>query len=106
MTRRRIMAALLAVLMVGAAPAAAHDQYRVIGTIARVTAKTLAVTQSRDGRTISMELDEATHVTRDRKKVDATELKTGLSVVVDALGDSLEQLVVVEVRIVRPRAKK
>jgi hypothetical protein len=101
-----MMAALWAVLVVGAAPATAHDQYRVIGTITKVTTTTLDVKQTRDGKTISMAMDEATRVTRTRKKVEATELKTGLSVVVDALGDSLEQLVVVEVRIVPSPTKK
>jgi hypothetical protein len=53
-----------------------------------------------------MATDEATVVTRDKKKVGATELKVGLSVVVDANGDSLEDLVVLEVRIVPSPTKK
>ena len=106
MTRRHMILGLLAALVVGAAPAAAHDDYRIIGTIAKTTAKTLDVKQIKDGKTISMRTDEATLVTRDKKKVSATELKTGLSVVVDARGDSLEDLVVLEVRIVPSPAKK
>jgi hypothetical protein len=102
---RLLMAALLAVLSV-AAPAMAHDDYRVIGTIARVTAKTMDVKQTKDGKTISMTLDEATLVTRDKKKVDVAELKPGLSVVVDGRGDSLEELVVLEIRIVPSPTKK
>ena len=100
MTRRLMIAGVLAGLVVGMAPAAAHDDYRIIGTITKVTANTLDVKQTKDGRTIAMATDEATLVTRNEKKVSATELKVGLSVVVDANGDSLEDLVVLEVRIV------
>jgi hypothetical protein len=106
MTRRFMILGVLAVLVVRAAPAMAHDDYRIIGTIAKVTAKILDVKQTKDGKTISMRTDEATLVTRDKKKVGAAELKAGLSVVVDARGDSLEDLVVLEVRIVPPPTKK
>jgi hypothetical protein len=39
-------------------------------------------------------------VTRDKKPVERTELKTGAHVVVNARGDSLEDLVAVDVRLV------
>ena len=106
MTRRLMIAGVLAGFIVGMAPAAAHDDYRIIGTITNVAAKTLDVKQTKDGKTISMRTDGATLVTRDKKKVSATELSTGVSVVVDASGDSLEELVVLEVRIVPSSAKK
>ena len=106
MTRRLMMAALLAGLVFGTAPVMAHDDYRIIGTIAKVTSKTLDVKQTKDGKIISMAVNGNTLVTRDKKKVDATELKTGVSVVVDARGDSLKDLLVVEVRIVPAAAKK
>jgi hypothetical protein len=105
MTRQLIFAGVLAGLIVGTAPAAAHDDYRIIGTITKVTANTLDVKQTKDGKTIAMATDEATLVIRDKKKVSATELKVGLSVVVDANGDSLEDLVVLEIRIVPPAKK-
>lgn len=106
MTRRLMMAGVLAALIVGVVPAAAHNDYRVIGTITKVTAKTLEVKQTKDGRTISMDIDEATTISRGKQKVSAKELKTGLRVVVDASGDSLDDLFVMEVRIVPPPAKK
>ena len=53
-----------------------------------------------------MATDEATLVTRDKKKFSATELKAGLSVVIDASGDSLDDLVVLEIRIVPSATKK
>jgi hypothetical protein len=101
----RFMLATLATVTVGLAPALAHDDYRIIGTITRVTATALDVRQTKDGRTIAMTTDSATLVTRDKKKVERAELKTGLNVVVDARGDSLEDLVVLEVRLVPPPAK-
>lgn len=105
MTRRLMMAALLAVIVTGTAPVAAHDDYRVIGTITKVTAKTLDVKQTKDDTIISMTVNGATVVTRDKKKVDTGELKIGLSVVVDARGDSLKDLVVIEVKLVPSPAK-
>ncbi len=106
MKRRLMIAGILSVFVVGASPAAAHEDYRVIGTITKVTAKTLDVKQTKDDKTVSMAMDETTLVTRDKTTVGATELKTGLSVVVDAHGDSLEELLVLEVRIVPSLAQQ
>lgn len=108
MTRRRMMTMLAAVALVAASamPAMAHDEYRIIGTIVKVTAKTLDVKQTKDGRVIGMDIIDTTIVTRDAKKVAATELKPGLSVVVDARGDSIDELEVAEIKIVPPPSKK
>ena len=106
MKRRLMLAGILSLLIVGALPAAAHEDYRVIGTIAKVTATTLDVKQTKDDKTISMAMNEETIVTRDETTVGASELKTGLSVVVDAHGDSLEELLVLDVRIVPALAQE
>ncbi|MGE0362906.1 MAG: hypothetical protein AB7R67_19495 [Vicinamibacterales bacterium] len=95
----------LAAITVGFVPALAHDDYRIIGTITRVTATALDVKQTKDGKTIAMTMDSATLVTRDKKKVERAELRTGLNVVDDAQGDSLEDLAVLEVRLVPPPTK-
>jgi hypothetical protein len=100
MTRRFMILGMLVALVVGATPVMAHDDYRIIGTIAKVTETRLDVKSAKGGKTVSMRTDEATRVTRDKKEVPASELETGLSVVVDASGDSLASLVVREVRIV------
>jgi len=97
--KRLTVAALCAALLVTVASLSAHDDYRIIGTVTKVTAKTLDVKQTKDGNIISMKVDTATIVTRDKKKVDRTELKTGSNVVVDASGDSLKDLLVLEVRL-------
>lgn len=99
-------AAVLAAGIVCAALLSAHENYRIIGTVAKVTAEKLDVKQTKDGKTISMFMDKATRVTRDKKKISASELKVGLHVVVDAHGDAMDDLDVVEVRIVPPPARK
>ncbi|ODS57799.1 MAG: hypothetical protein ABS36_04985 [Acidobacteria bacterium SCN 69-37] len=101
-----IIAALSAIIMASVVGLSAHDEYRIIGTVTKISAATLTVKQSKDGKVFTMKTDANTIVTRDKKKVARTEMKTGAYVVVDALGDSLEDLVVLEVRIVpAPTAK-
>ena len=89
-------------------PVSAHEEFRVIGTLARVQGMQIDV-KTKDSKTVAIRLDKQTVVTRDEKKVAATELKNGQSVVVDALGDDYSDLLALEVRIVpaivRPGAK-
>lgn len=106
MTRRLMIVIGVVSMMIGVAPAWAHDDYRIIGTVLKVSAGKLDVKQTKDGKTISMKTDEATLVTRDKKKVSSAELKTGTNVVVDASGDSLQDLVALEVRILPAPAAK
>ena len=103
---RRGIVGLFAALMLSAASPTAHENYRIIGTITKVTAEKLDVKQTKDGKTISMFMDKTTKITRDKKPVKAAELKAGLSVVVDAHGDTMDDLDVVAVRIVPPPTKK
>ena len=104
--RRLIIVIGVVAMMLGVAPVWAHDDYRIIGTVLKVSAGKLDVKQTKDGKTISMKTDAATLVTRDKKKVSSAELKTGTNVVVDARGDSLKDLIVLEVRIVPAQAAK
>ena len=94
-----------AVLMLGVAPLWAHDNFRVIGTISKLQPTKLDVTTKEAG-TLSIAIDKQTVVWRDKKKVPASELKMGLSVVVDAYGDSDEDLLALDVTIVPPIAPK
>jgi hypothetical protein len=98
--------AIVAALLITGTSLSAHDKYRIVGTVAKANGTTLDVKQTKDGKTITMDMTDKTVVTRDKKKVGRAELKTGLNVVVDALGDSLDELDVVEVRIVPPPTKK
>jgi lipopolysaccharide export system protein LptA len=95
----RILIAAAIVVVLGATIARAHDEYRIIGTITGAEARQIQV-KDRQGKTFSMKVDQGTLVMRDNKKVERAELKAGRFVVVDALGDSLDDLLAVEVRIV------
>jgi len=106
MTRRFMIAVGTVAMMLSVVPTWAHDDYRIIGTVLKVSAGTLDVKQTNDGKTISMKTDKETIVTRDKKKVSNAELRVGTNVVVDASGDSLQDLLVLEVKIVpAPTAK-
>ena len=102
---KRTFALMLLALSVSAAgPLFAHDQYRIIGTITKPPQPKALEVKTKDGKVVSIELNNETYISRDRKKADFSELKLDGSVVVDALGDSYDDLVAVEVRIVPPIA--
>ncbi len=101
MTLRTIVATIVACLLTATAPFA-HDDYRVIGTLTKIVGNTIDVKQNKDGKLFSMDIDSQTIITRDKKKVDRSELKPGISVVVDATGDAIDDLLVLEIRIVPP----
>ena len=88
-----------ALFVLGIAPVSAHDEIRVIGTITELERSALEV-KTKDGQIVSIKLDNGTFISRDRKKAEFSELKAGSNVVIDAWGDSLEDAVALEVRIV------
>jgi len=97
---RRISAyAVAAALLSFAAPVVAHEDFRVIGTLTKVDQSTISV-RDKAAKTTSIRLNKQTEITRDKKKVEAAELKVGQSVVVDAYGDSEADLLALEIRIV------
>jgi hypothetical protein len=99
---RRLPVLLLSVIFAGAAvPATAHDDFRIIGTLEKHQNSMIAVRKN-TGQTVSIKIDKQTQVTQDKKKVDATALKAGQSVVVDAYGDREDDALAVEIRIVPP----
>ena len=87
------------VVVLGCIPMLAHDEFRVIGIVTKKLDTSIQV-KSKTGKTFAIGLTKDTKVSRDKRKVDAAELKMGLTVVVDALGDSEDDLAAVEVRIV------
>ena len=99
--KRLMTVVVLALVAAAAVTTVAHDNVRVIGTVTKVQDSVLAV-KSREGKTTSITLDKQTAITRDKKKVEATELRPGQSVVVDAYGDSEADLLALEIRIVPP----
>ena len=107
MSRFVMMFVMAAILALGVGTALAHDNFRVIGTVTKFANSTIAV-KTKEGKVASMRVDKQTVISRDKKKVDASELKAGLSVVVDAYGDSLEDsdVLAIEIRIVPPIAAR
>jgi hypothetical protein len=104
MTRHLTMmaSAALVTMMMFAPSAAAHNEYRIIGTVHKLTATTIDVRQAKDGKLFSMKMDAESVVTRDKQKVPRSEIKVGGRVVVDACGDSVKNLLVMEVRLLPP----
>jgi hypothetical protein len=100
---RRILLGILtfAVLMSDAASLGAHDQFRIIGKIVKFEKLQLVVDTAYSERFV-LNLHEGTLVQRDKKRVPATELKVGRSVVVDVSGDTFydDNLFVIAVTLV------
>ena len=94
----------VALLVFAAIHAFAHDEFRIVGTISKVERTQLQVTTA-ERKTYKIKLDSQTLISRDKKKVAANELKAGRTVVVDAIGDSEEDLLALEVRLVPAIAK-
>src|SRR6476620_7466047 len=87
-TRWARRSACVCVLIVLAATAAsAHYKFRIVGTVAKITAEEIAVKQVKDGVVVEMDHDKKTKITRDKKTVGRDQIKVGGSVVIDALGD-------------------
>jgi len=90
-----------ALFVLGSAPGWAHDKIRVFGTITKpAPSPSLLEVKTEEGQIVSLKLDITTAISRDRKKVDISELKAGDNVVIDAWGDSLADAVALDVRIV------
>jgi hypothetical protein len=72
-------------VVTSAASSSAHVTFRVVGTIAKVTATKLDVT-NKDGRIVTMDLTRRTVIRRlkEEKKLPISALNAGQSVVVDA----------------------
>ena len=103
--RRLFLTVILAAFAAGSAVLFAHDNFRIIGTVASYKANQLAVKKA-EGQTVSIRLDKQTLITRDKKKVTPADLTAGLTVVVDAYGDYEDDSLALEIRIVPPIAAR
>lgn len=100
MTRRYQVLSMLAVLLTSSVvPLWAHDEYRVVGVVTKASSTAVGV-KNNEGKRFSIQMNKQTTVTRDSKKVAASELKAGTNVVIDARGDSEKDLLAVDIRIV------
>ncbi|MGE0443762.1 MAG: hypothetical protein AB7P99_00935 [Vicinamibacterales bacterium] len=84
MTRRHLLASVVAVAVLAPAAAWAHGghTHNALGTVASIQGDHVEV-KTTDGKTITVMLDVKTTVTRGRTKLDATALKVGERVSVD-----------------------
>ena len=100
---RLMMICTVAVTMLatGAPTLQAHDDFRIIGTLMKHADSKIEV-RNKAGKTVSIRLDRQTAISRDNKKVTATELRVGQSLVVDAYGDTEDDSLAIEIRIVPP----
>ena len=91
-------------LATGASAALAHDDFRVIGDLTKVDARLIEV-RTPQGRTLEIAINMRTTVSRDKKEIAQTELKSGQYVVVDAYGDGLNDLLAIQIQIVPPPSR-
>lgn len=84
---RVIAAAALAVVLV-VSPAVAHEGHvhKVMGTVTSVQGSHVEV-KTTEGKTVSVTLDDKTTVTRGKEKLDASAIKVGERVSIDAMQD-------------------
>ena len=101
MTRIITTFAILLAVLTWSLPAGAHDDFRIVGTLAKHADSKIEV-KKRDGKTVSIRLDKQTAISRDKQKVAASELRMGQSLVVDAYGDTEDDSLAIEIRIVPP----
>ena len=94
-------AILSAAMLIGPNTALGHEEFRVIGTLTSRAETTIEVA-SRDGTTRSIKVDRQTVITRDAEPVDVAAIEAGMTLVIDAYGDSLDDLLALEIRIVPP----
>lgn len=93
------LAAVAALLV--AAPAAAHDEVPVAGQVMAVSAKSVQI-KMKDGKTVTLEVDSNTRVMKDGQRLAPKDLKVGQTVKALGFGDSVEDLVAIDVTITAP----
>lgn len=92
-------------VLLAAAPAAAHDEMVVAGQVTMVSAKSVQL-RMKDGKVVTLEVDGNTRVKQTGKALALKDLKVGQSVKALGFGDSLTDLVAIDVTIDPPAAGK
>ena len=102
MTSRYLLVVLFALAV--AAPLAAHDELRFVGTVVRMDARAnvLSMRTKDDGKdvTLAIPFTKETKVERDGKPVASSELRPNTYIVADTLQDHDGHLEAVRIRIV------
>jgi hypothetical protein len=101
---RYLKAAVLSVSSVFATVTAlAHEEFNFAGTVIRQDDKGLQI-RTTGGDIVSVNYFVVTRFWRGEQKVTVADVKTGASVDVRAYGDSVEDLLALDVKITPPRA--
>lgn len=112
MTRRTCASLLFALMVAMTAPAGAHDDFRIVGSVVALDARARTLTvrmipQPGDDadvteRNVRVALPDFVTLERDRKPIALADIVPGLWVVVDAQGHDYTDLEAVKVRVVPP----
>lgn len=96
---RKLLLPLAAVsVLFAAAPAVAHDEMEIAGQVTAVTAKTVQL-RTKDGKAVTLEVDANTRVKMAGKTLGLKDLKVGQTVKALGFGDSMTDLVAIDVTI-------
>lgn len=103
---RKILAFLaVAAACICASPAAAHDEKSVVGQVTAVTGKMIQV-RTKDGQAVTLDIDGNTRVMSAGKRLSLKDLKAGQSVKALGFGDSMTDLVAIDIVINPPQPAK
>jgi len=96
---RKFLAPLaLAASLLGVLPAAAHDEMSIAGQVTAVTATSIQI-KTKEGKVVTLEVDGNTRVMLAGKRVATKDVKVGQAVKALGFGDSLDDLVAIDVTI-------
>lgn len=95
----RIMTFLAASLL-ALTPSFAHEDFRLVGVVTKASGTSLSIRAKGAKTDNAVKLDRQTAIMRDGKKVTMSELKPGQTAVIDATGDTMDDLLALEVQIV------
>ena len=105
--RKYVAIAAVAIVTMSTAIVSAHEHFRIVGTITKLSATELDV-KNKESKTFTVDINKNTVVKKgtDKTELGLKELKVGQSVVVDAYGDDEFDLEALDIRIVPPIAGK
>jgi hypothetical protein len=90
----------LAMVVCLAGTTMAHEKFKIVGSVVGLKKDEIAV-KAIDGATYEIDMDDGAVVTdKNHKKIDRSNLKVGLSVVVLALGHDMFDLEAFEIQLV------
>jgi hypothetical protein len=106
---RRIVSGVILMCLTLVATTVAHERFRFVGSVVKMdrtkNVLTMKTIENKKELVLQIAIKAKTAIDRNGKKAAAAELKPGLSIVVDALGDDYDDLEAEAVKIVPPPTK-